>query len=408
MWNISALKNRSALVIASFITLCMPCLAAAQQTCELKLHVVPGQKWSFDATSAIKQKGEVTTNGQPAQEINSAANQHRKGTLEVLAVEDGKPSAMRVSFDADSSSSGNLGGQPVPTFSLAGKTVTLRRGEGGTTTNDLAEAPDDQTLQELNHMIDPDTSVFPGHAVTIDDQWDANTANLAKQFQLGPDDTVSMKCKLLAIKELDGRQVADVSVTGQVVKHDQGFIETTTTLGGVTRVDLLTGQTLAADIIGKMSSRGSKQVDGPNGAPVKIEVNADGEIESHQSVRPVGGDATVEAQGAAPAMHDNPLAPRHASLAGSYKGDELSLVIAGDPSHYTGSLTLQDKTYPVVAHSDGKSLAGTFESDGNNFDFTATLDGSTLTLSSGGNTYTLKKAAANPLARPKPKNPLAQ
>jgi len=401
-------QRRSAATVAAGVAIFLSAWASAQQTCELKLHVVPGQKWSFDATSSIKQKGQVTTNGQPAQEINTTANQRRKGTLEVLAVEDGKPSAVRVFFDPDSSNSGNMGGQQVPAFALAGKTVTLRRGDGGATTNDLPDMPDEQTLQELNHMIDPDTSVFPSHAVAAGDEWDANTANLSKQFQLGPDDTVSMKCKLAAIKDLDGRQVAEVSMTGQVVKHDQGFIETATTLGGVSRVDLLTGQTLAADITGKMSSRGAKQVDGPNGLPVKIEVNADGEIESHQVVRPVGPDSAIETHDTTPPMRDNPLAPQASSFAGSYKGDELSLVLSGDPSHYTGNLTLQDKTYPVVAHSKDKTLTGTFESDGNQFDFNATLDAGTLALSSGGNTYTLKKAAANPLARPKPQNPLAQ
>jgi len=406
--NYRDLQYRPSATVAVIIGLFLSAWATAQQTYEIKLHVTPGQKWSFDATTSIKQKGEVTANGQPAQEINSAANQKRKGTLEVLEVIDGKPSSARIVFDADSESSGNMGGQPVPAFTLAGKTITLRRGEGGATTNDLPEQPDAQTLQELNHMLDPDTSVFPGQAVAIGDEWDADTANLAKQFQLGPDDKVSMKCKLLAIKDLEGRQVADVSVAGRIVKHDQGFIETTTTLGGVSRVDLLTGQTLNADVIGKMSSRGTNQVNGPNGQPVKIEVNADGEIESHQAVRPVGGVAAVDTGNAAQPMHENPLAPQSASFAGSYKGDELSLALEGDPSHYTGKLTLGDKTYPVVAHSDGKTLAGTFESDGNNFDFTATHEAGTLTLTSGGNTYTLKKAAANPLARPKPKNPLAQ
>jgi hypothetical protein len=137
-------------------------------------------------------------------------------------------------------------------------------------------------------------------------------------------------------------------------------------------------------------------------------VNAEGTIESHQSVALISGAAPAEANNAPPPMHDNPLAPRTASFAGSYKGDELSLDLTGDPSHYTGTLTLQDKKYPITGHSDGNKLTGSFQSDGAQFDFTATLDSGTLSFSSGGNTYTLKKPAANPLARPKPKNPLAQ
>jgi hypothetical protein len=95
-----ALQHRPAAAVATILGLFLSAWASAQQTYDLKPHVVPGQKWSFDATTSIKQKGEVTANGQPAQEINSAANQKRKGTLEVLAVEDGKPSSARIVFDS--------------------------------------------------------------------------------------------------------------------------------------------------------------------------------------------------------------------------------------------------------------------------------------------------------------------
>ncbi|HEY2587611.1 MAG TPA: hypothetical protein VGI81_17830 [Tepidisphaeraceae bacterium] len=390
--------------------------AAQQQTYTLKIRMSTGERWAFDITSAIKQKGDVTANGQQAQAIDTSATERRKGTIEILAVADGKPTAMKITFDPESSTTGSMNGQPAPAFALAGKTVTLRKGDNGAVTNDLPDQPDPQTLAELNRMLDPDTSVYPTHPVALNDEWDADTTGLAKQFQLGQDDKVSMKCKLLAVKDQDGRQVADVSVAGNIVKHDQGFIETTTTLGGVSRVDVLTGQVLNADIIGKMSSRGSRAVNGQNGQ-VTVAVNADGTLEIHERVNLQGGGQPVAQDNAPPmkpadAGRDNPLAPHGPpSFAGAFKGDELSIDLTGGAGdRYTGTLTLKDKKFPVTAHAEDNRLMGTFQSGGSSFDFSATLDGDGLKLTSGGSDYTMRRApgAENPLGRPEPKNPLGQ
>ncbi len=62
-------------------------------------------------------------------------------------------------------------------------------------------------------------------------------------------------------------------------------------------------------------------------------------------------------------------------------------------------------------------MQGAFESDGNSFDFAATVSGNTLTFKTGSTTYLLEKERkavnplekpANPLARPAPTNPLAK
>jgi hypothetical protein len=93
----------------------------------------------------------------------------------------------------------------------------------------------------------------------------------------------------------------------------------------------------------------------------------------------------------------NPLGASVADpLAGSYAGQNISLILTGAGS-YTGELVFNGQTYPVQATANGQTLTGTFSNSGTNFDFTATLQGTTLTLQSGGSTFTLEKAAANPL-----------
>ena len=74
----------------------------------------------------------------------------------------------------------------------------------------------------------------------------------------------------------------------------------------------------------------------------------------------------------------------------------------------SGTLTMHDKRYPVAATGNGNKVTGTFESDGSQFEFSATLDSGTMSLESGGNTYTLKKATSKPLGKTAPKKPLGE
>jgi hypothetical protein len=398
-------------------------IAAADQTYAIKLHVSPGDKYEFDVTTTMKQKGQVTANGQVAQPIDQGFEQHRKGTVEVVAADNGMPTSLKITYDAESSNAGNVG-QPLPKFPLAGRTVHVAK-KDGIVSSDLGNDVDTPTVQEVAHMLEPDTSIYPKDAVAVNQEWDGDTANLAKQFQLGADDKINIHCHLLAIKDDNGRQVADIGVAGQIVKHDQGFIETKITLGGVTRVDVLTGQVVNSNVIGKIAVRGSQQSPAPDGTQVNVAVIADGEIQSHELLKLVGGGAPVAVNPAPvnpgagfnvgnnppPAMpNDNPLAhggDAAAPFGGTFTGDSVSIALEGKSDQYTGTLTVGDKKYPVTARSAGGKLTGAFESDGSKFDFTASLSGNTLTLSSEGNTYTLKKPVANPLAKPAAKNPLA-
>ena len=59
--------------------------------------MTPGEKWAFDLNSTLKQKGQVTANGQQ-QPFNREIKQHRKGIVEVLTVENGVATALRHVF----------------------------------------------------------------------------------------------------------------------------------------------------------------------------------------------------------------------------------------------------------------------------------------------------------------------
>lgn len=379
----------------------------SEETYPLKLAISPGEKWTFDVNSAVKLKGQVTASGQPLQQIDQSMGQRRKGTIEVLSADAGLPTAMKVTFDNESANTGSLNGEQSPAFALAGKTVTVKRSENGAVANDLPEPPDEATLAELNKLLDPDISIYPKQPVAVGDEWDGDTAALIKQFQLGPDDKASLKCKLLALSEIDGHKVADVRLVVEVTKREQGSVATKTTLGGVSRIDLKTGETLVADILGKISTRGSQQVDGSDGKPVNCDVTADGTLEVHQKVSLLPGADSVPAK--TPAATHLPPAEAATNTAspftGSYQGGGITVELAGVAARYNGTLALKEKKFPLVASAVGNKLTGTFESEGTKFTFTALLDGATLFLSSEGTTYTLRRATANSLAHPTATNP---
>jgi hypothetical protein len=381
---------------------------------EVKLNAHVGDRWDFDVTQKSSSKSEVTVGGQP-RTVEQALSSRRKGTLEVLAVKDGQQVTVKVTFDKDSVTIVNAGEQPFP---LAGKTITVRRDQAGKFTSD-AEGIDAAITQEVGRVVDPDTSLYPSHGVAVGEEWPADTAALAQQFQLAAGDQISMKCKLLAISKVGGRPAADIFAAGSVSKNEQGII-THIDLSGVTQVDLATGQTLQSDIMGKIGIKGSRDMQGPNGQPVTVSATGEGTLEVHQSAHPAEALSAVHPDSPPHTGSDFPApAPAPAGqgdsgpFVGTFKDESLTAEFHEGPGGLAGTLTLHDKRLPAAAHvADGK-LIGTFEVEGTKFDFSASVAGNVMTLTSGSRTYTLKKPVDNPLdpggaEQPRPKNPLDQ
>lgn len=82
------------------------------------------------------------------------------------------------------------------------------------------------------------------------------------------------------------------------------------------------------------------------------------------------------------------------TFAGTFRGQDIALILQGE-GPYTGTLEFQGKSYPVKASAQKNMLKGTFEVNGTNFEFTARLDGTALTLESGGQRYPMLKAPTN-------------
>lgn len=95
---------------------------------------------------------------------------------------------------------------------------------------------------------------------------------------------------------------------------------------------------------------------------------------------------------------------------GTFKSDQLTVAFKGDArGMMTGMITMADKEFPASGAVQSGRLTGSFEAEGAKFDFTAAVDGKTMTLETGGARHILQRPL-NPLDPsdvPAPVNPLA-
>src|SRR6478735_3195414 len=97
-------------------------------------------------------------------------------------------------------------------------------------------------------------------------------------------------------------------------------------------------------------------------------------------------------------------ADANVSWTGTYRDEHISIELdkpsrAGNRTTYTGTIQLGEQKFPLKAEADEERLKGTFEDQGDKFDFTASIVGRMLVLTTDGTTYRLRKQSVNPLAR---------
>ena len=62
-----------------------------------------------------------------------------------------------------------------------------------------------------------------------------------------------------------------------------------------------------------------------------------------------------------------------ADYTGTFQGDQLTLSLTASAERYSGTIQLGDKKLPCTGRETDRQLKGTFESEGDQFPFTATL-----------------------------------
>ena len=391
-------------------------LVCAEEKVAIRLNVMAGDSWSFDRTSDMQMSNKMTSNDQ-TQTMNSKMRQRRIGKYEVLVVQNGRPTSVRVTFDKNCENSMEMTGQPsqkMP-YPFAGQSITVTRGPDGNVQNDFRGDADPMSMAELSQTLEPDTSLYPDKEVAVGEEWAGNNEALARQYQLaGPNDKAGMTLKLLSLKEVKGRRVAEVKVSTAAFKEMEGFTSKVV-MQGTTLIDLRTGQTMKADLKGTLSQEGSRSGPGPNGQPMTMKSQGEGTtVISMVSEQLTAGKSAVavplNAGGNPPGGNplgknspgENPLArPAPSGFAGKFSDGKLAVNLQESAGKCSGTLTLNDQNYNASGTVKNEVLEGSFDAGGQAFPFTATVNGDTVTFKTGGTTYTLKRQAVNPLDAPR-------
>jgi hypothetical protein len=91
-----------------------------------------------------------------------------------------------------------------------------------------------------------------------------------------------------------------------------------------------------------------------------------------------------------------------ADFSGTFTNEDLSVSLSRTPDGYKGQIQSGGQRFAATAREVDGRLQGTFVSEGNSFEFNATLQDDILTFSTGDATYALRKVKAppvNPLSR---------
>lgn len=376
--------------------------ASAQEKYTLKPNFKPGQVWTFDMDQAIDVNIKISAQGQLMAQVGQEMRARRVGKAEVLDAHEGNAIAVRIAYTDKCKSSVKAGeqSQEVP-FALAGKTVTVRRGLDGKLAQDSGLTLDEATMEELKQFLDPDLSFYPKEAIAVGQEWKGDSKQLAKVFQLqGKDDTADLTGNLVSVKDVDGRKTAELKLSANLASTLPEGFRMKITLGGTMLVDVATGQIVQGNVKGPIGVSGDMRQTAPDGTPVILTANGDGNANFTLGNK-------IEKAGAAgekPAVV-NPLGEQPkpaAGVAGIYASAQLSIeLVAKGNDDYAGTITMGDKKFPFTAHHDAvKGLTGNFEAGGAKFAFSASIDGTGMTFNTEGTKYELKKEA------PKAVNPL--
>lgn len=376
------------------ITLCVLCSTTlAQQKYELQRKAKEGEKCSFESSQNGKQVGHMGP-----QEMTQSMSMLRKGTFEVVAVANGIPTSLKISFDKECSQKMEMTGQQpmAQNFALAGETVTISRDPKGMLQHDYKGQLDQMAMMELNAYLEPPTAFLPPKPVAVGDTWEPDTRAATQMYQLGQGDQLKMTCKFVGVRDLGGRQVAEISSTMLLDKKSDPNQQLRNEVSGTSMVDIETGAVLQMEASGKMSSSMTQDRMGQ-----RVTMTSEGTTEQRARITPLGAVA-VQPPRVDPVNPVNPIRPAPAgTFAGTFKNDQLTVEIAAAGGAFAGTIKMGDQQLPVKATEAAGKLDGTFEAGGNPFKFTATLEGDTLVFTTDGTTHKLARQGAA-----KPKNPL--
>jgi hypothetical protein len=241
------------IIPALLITAAMCGSAVAGDTYTLHENLHVGQKTPFAMTYDYKVKSTSTTNGNQVV-LDTQTGQSWKIVFTMLAVKDGSATRTQLDFDPDSfNTARNAGHAEVKTpCPFVGKPVIVWRNPDESFANDFQGNASDDDMSMLDGLATPDDDYYPDKPVAAGDVWD-NSAKIARHTPVGPTDHLASSCRLDWVKNIDGKQMAQISNSVAIVFHEPGHVEEDVAYSVTLLVDV------AAGMIVKFEEKGSSK-----------------------------------------------------------------------------------------------------------------------------------------------------
>jgi hypothetical protein len=184
------------------------------------------------------------------------------GKFAIEAVQDNKPSSVRLEFDRSSGTTTSAGGNTLVVPSkLAGRTVLMSL-QGNTMQPSEPMDLDEPSLQALRALLTLDGLVLPPDQGEQGQSWEPDAAAWARALGLTPDaDPGKLRAQIDSIATSNGRSIAHVTIRGELSGRSQGL----TTKRGIdaqSRSDASTGKLLSFTNTGTLQIRGTVRTQG--------------------------------------------------------------------------------------------------------------------------------------------------
>lgn len=235
----------------------------------LKVQAKEGDKLTRIEKGTMKLLGKVTA-GKEVENIDFEQRSSEKKTIEVLSVEDGKPTKVTYDVEEDVEEQKERSGTGFKRIEkpLHGKKVTVSLQDGKKVVEG-AEGLDEETIQSLR-LDDKFSRLYPKRPVAIGESWEVTGKDLqAAMEQETMDGKVLLK--LLEVKEIDQRRCAILEATFDVKGKDKQGIDLGMKLNGEIVVWLDRGYTLRIRIKGTVRMEATS---------VQMKMEAEGPMEA--------------------------------------------------------------------------------------------------------------------------------
>jgi hypothetical protein len=263
-----------------------PIAPSAAQTYDLRFRPAVGMRWAYQCLVDSEMNLRGMTKVADSDTMAESQMRNRANIVvdreEITEMRNGRAVARRVTFGKDCWSATKQPGKAskkIPLF-CAGTTTNVRLTKDGTLQMDGMGRPTPEEMRRLRSSMRFAGALYAGHPVTIGEQWRSDDG-LRAIAGLAAEDDISTAFVLTGVREQDGRQVADLALAARAVVREQATVDLIEFRGRLV-IDMATGLTVKADLIGKVRLAG---VTRDEKIKKDVKVTGNGKVEIHAVAR---------------------------------------------------------------------------------------------------------------------------